>query len=336
MDTLECCDNNHIIKTPLHCRGVFLIYNRYMDIQWLTKPFVAAINKYLTNWDDSELKGFIEGSDLTRGITLSDDYSWNQENYNARELRAISAIYLLLINEQDKNYMKYRELDNSIRKYHIYNKNANVFNVFMISNFNTQLNDESETRWLDIFSQFWTNNNISPIAENLRDNGNLLVKCTTTTEINSKYMVGNYDMNDIDYCSITSEYSQNRVTFQGDKVDDVYDSLFSRKIKPIRGFVRYDENGKFDFLYRTNTAPPQTKDFLIAIFSVFTKGGCMAKEGEYRFLIITPGNIESISFRLPHFHTVFNFNKTELNTIKNLHYKTTCDESDPCNHRFNL
>ena len=129
----------------------------------------------------------------------------------------------------------------------------------------------------------------------IRSDGHALVKCSTTTIKNSKYMTANYCMNVIDYCNNT-RYTQNFAIYNSMKVDEKFDGLQSREIKAIRGFVRYDKHGKndsirlFSQLYASLNSVAgfsHAFDVTLLILSFYVKGECMAEEAEYRHLLLT-------------------------------------------------
>ena len=218
--------------------------------------------------------------------------------------------------------------DFALEYFYKYNNDACSFNSFNISRFVTStLNDSHEGKWFGEYVSKIIPNPVIQIDDffkNMLMKYKPLVTYTTTSLVNHKYMISNY-----------SKKGKRCIKYKGDEVLTNYDSLFSGKIKPIRGFVRYSEFEKDEFIkyiYSIIHINPRSAELLLAIAATFMKGVCMKEEAEYRFLILTTNSLDSIDIECLHKGCIkFNCNPGNPNPFY-MEKQSSCDEfvSDRC------
>lgn len=302
-------------------------------MEWLTKDFIKEINEFLCSGNISNIK-------YETKIKINEDNEWenillstNNNDFHKNEaIRDYIRSFLIKFPDFNDDYSRNRDL--SLKYFYIYNPNAKNFKDFRISNFNTLMNDNLELKWFDEYiHRFYAKFPLSS-ANTWRKDGNMLVKCTTTTDQNAFYMVANYCIeNNGDntmYCQGDKiAYKQYSAKYKASTVLDAFDHLYSRKLKAVRGFVRYDDDGKHDaikFLYSTiKLKSKKFFTFAFSLMSTFIKGECMAEEAEFRFLLLTPKyKIKEIILPIMPEHIKFNYKKDELIKEINECYKNIC------------
>lgn len=307
-----------------------------MKIKWLTNDFVKKINTFLNG--DGNTKIEFETELFTDSLS---EMSIEEKIRNIRSNRMSSVgaisrdIAYQIINklpELDKNISKNRcfEKDN----YFVYNKDANYWKTFYIGNFNAPLNDLNELEWFKTYFMSLTGNmpeitRIFNEVKKFRTNGNSLVKCSTTTLNNSKYMTANYCMTDIDYCK-NKKYEQNFGIYNSRNTDNEFDQLQSCSLKAIRGFVRYDSHEKnesimeFNRLFNSLASSREYRkafEITLLILSFYIKGSCMSDEAEYRHLLLTDATlISSIQLNQVPTYGTNKYKESVLHDYKNSYY----------------
>lgn len=308
-------------------------------MEWLTKDFIKEINKFLSsknselNYETQYFHRQTQWVELIgdRNITSSKKSSFIRDYIRA---------FLNKFPPYDDNYNINRNFNP--KYFYVYNPNSHYFTDFRITNFNVTMNDELELTWFDKYIKKELGASHASLAPEWRSHGHMLVKCTTTTLTNSKYMVANYDIvNDEKYCAEESDikYEQNFIGYKAKKIKTLFDSLPNEFIS-LRGFVRYDHLGKSEAIqFLDNTISLENTDFYkfaVSLMSVFIKGACMAIEGEYRFLVFTPPYVlEKLTLPLTpydYIYGTFNYSKGELLDNINKCYKNICHRGEhSCN-----
>ena len=257
-----------------------------MNINELKRGFLNNINNFLSSRDNSWPSDW-ETRETIREQAISFIDSSNDETFfGSNEEYVIGGLALL------PNLRNVEEIprDFDLKRFYKYNDNACSFSSFNIGKYvPSYLNDSKEGKWFDEFMLKMPPSSYgkaTPAFGKMLTKYNPLVTYTTTTLDNHKYMISNY-----------SRVGKMCIGYDGEQLLNNYDSLFSGKIKPIRGFVRYSDIEKDDFktyIYALISVKPAAAELLLAIAATFIKGVCMKEEAEYRFLILTTNSLDSL------------------------------------------
>lgn len=265
-----------------------------MNIRELDRIFLNELNEFLSNgkagwsknWGNKEeIKNMTEGN-------LNNEQLGNILESTNRHLVIVGLS--LLPNFRDEEEIA---RDYGLNNFYKYSNNACSFSSFKISRYlPSTLNDHKEGKWFNKYLSKISSGVAKPAVLKFFDQMikkyNPLVTYTTTTLVNHKYMISNY-----------SRVGKQCIGYNGGQIIENYDSLFSGKIKPIRGFVRYSDDGKdyfIKYIIKISSIRPKVAEFLLAIASTFMKGICMKEEAEYRFLILTTNLLDALDINCAH------------------------------------